>query len=115
MTQENNKLEARQWLKNNPNKSAVATNRFGTSENALEFIEMLYQAGAIEITIDGIREEESRIASEGGPYAELLVIKLPSDFEKRTMLFEIAAKESEEEGFEPEIDSGQDSIKLWWD
>jgi hypothetical protein len=34
-------VEAREWLSNNPNESALATNRFYTTERALAFVEAL--------------------------------------------------------------------------
>lgn len=42
--------EAQDWLQNNPNKYALAGNRFGTTEKVLKFVEQLYTAGALKYT-----------------------------------------------------------------
>ncbi len=63
----------------------------------------------------GLYEEERRIAREGGPYADTLIVELPSDSQNRRELFRISNEESEKEGFESEVDTGQRELWLWWD
>ena len=116
MNQQNsNPLEARTWLKSNKNPSALATNRFNDTKTALEFVEQLYQAGAVEVIVDNILDEEQRIQEEGGPSADSLIVSLPTDVQKRAKLFEIFNQESKHEGFENHEDDGQESVMLWWD
>lgn len=110
-----NALEARNWLRNNKNESALATNRFVDTRTALEFIEKLYSLGAVEILVDNVMDEEQRIKEEGGPYADSLIVKLPLEPEKRRVLFRIFSEESEKEGFGPVEDKGENMFTLWWD
>lgn len=112
--QENN-LEARTWLKNNKNTSALGTNRFGTTEKALEFVEKLYELGAELVEIDGVMDEPSRIEEEGGPYADSLIVTLPDDEDKRKAVFEVYKKETIDQGFEAEEYNGESEVTFWWD
>ena len=57
-------VEARSWLRINPNPSALATNRFGTTERALAFVDGLYARGATEVLVD-----DPGVDSTGEPYA----------------------------------------------
>lgn len=111
----NARFEAREWLKHNPNSSALAGNRFGTTEDALAFVETLYAAGAVEVYVTAILDEEWRIQQEGGPYADVLIVTLPDDAQKREHLFRIEAEEAADEGFDPTTDAGQDELLFWWD
>ena len=43
--------EAREWLKENRNESALASNRFGRTESALEFVDQLYGTGAERVIV----------------------------------------------------------------
>lgn len=107
--------EALQWLRANGQKGPLASNRFA-AEEALEFVEALYAAGAERVVIaaDSIRDDEQE-RSLGGPYADSLRIQLPADAARRRVLFEIANREMEDEGFDPVTDDGQETILLWWD
>lgn len=107
--------EAREWLKANSNPAALAGNRFDSSEEALAFVESLYAAGATQVLVSGILDEDWRIQREGGPYADTLIVILPTDPKQRAALFRMAAKEAEHEDFEPEVDRGQSQLVLWWD
>lgn len=109
------RFEARAWLESNPNPYAFAGNRFASTEEALAFVNMLYEAGASEVYVTGIHDEEWRIDAEGGPYADTLIIHLPLDMESRKILFEISNEEAVSEGFLPEKDTGQEELLLWWD
>lgn len=101
--------EARQWFSTNKNVSPFAGNRFGKKENALAFVEQLYEAGAETVYVTGINNEA------GGPYADSIVLVLPSDKEKRKKLFEINRIEAEREGFDGMRDIGQKELFFWWD
>jgi hypothetical protein len=107
--------EALAWLASNPNPYALAGNRFYSTEDAITFVEMLYEAGAVEVLVTNIYDEDWRIKAEGGPYADSLIIHLPQDIEKRKRLFEISNDEAVREGFSPERDVGQETLILWWD
>ena len=74
--------EALAWLESNPNPYALAGNRFHSTEDAIAFVEMLYEAGAVEVLVTNIYDEDWRIEAEGGPYADSLIIHLPQDSEK---------------------------------
>lgn len=103
--------EALQWLRQNKNESALASNRFLGTENAVRFVQQLYDAGAAGVIIpnDCIEQEPD------GPYADALAVKLPADAEKRKRVWEICAKEIKREGFSPKEQAGEDEIFLWWD
>ncbi|HUT28610.1 MAG TPA: hypothetical protein VMX13_02375 [Sedimentisphaerales bacterium] len=107
--------EARQWLRTNKNVSPLASNRFGTKEKAVAFVEQLYEAGAETVYVTNIQKEDWRIKDEGGPYADAVIVVLPEDKEKRQKLFEICRVEAEKEGFEGMKDMGQKELFFWWD
>lgn len=107
--------EAIEWLESNPNPYALAGNRFYSTEDAIAFVEKLYEAGATEVIVTSIYDEDWRIKAEGGPYADTLIVHLPQDSEKRKKLFEISNDEAVREGFSPERDVGQETLLLWWD
>ena len=103
------------WLRSNKNTSAFATNRFGPTSAAIDFVENLLASGATQVFVVARFDEPERIAAEGGPYADQLIIQLPSDPKKRAALFRIIATETESEGFDPPQDTGQPTETLWWD
>ena len=71
------RYEALAWLESNPNPYALAGNRFTSTEDALIFVERLYEYGAVEVLVTGIYDEDWRIEAEGGPYADTLIVRLP--------------------------------------
>jgi len=111
--------EAREWLKKNKSDSGLAGNRFGSTQEALAFVEEVYAAGAVRVFVpdDAIRDHEAEIGEHGGPYADSLVIELPTGDRKK--IFEIFEREAEAEGYEDM--TGSDSViegkylYLWWD
>lgn len=103
------------WLRSNKNESALATNRFGPTSAAIEFVDELFQAGATQVYVVSRFYEPERVAAEGGPYADELIVQLPRKSEQRAKLFEILAKETSSEGFDPPVDTGQNTETLWWD
>jgi len=108
--------EALDWLRANHHPTPFATNRFGTREEALEFVEQLYAAGATFVSIDGILMLPNH---NWAPYADTLIVDLPEDGERRRAVFELSEHvgKPDEDGPDPEplIDCGQPSIRLWWD
>ena len=59
--------------------------------------------------------EDWRIREEGGPYADRLIVILPSDQKKREDIFQIYTEEAKQEGLVPEVDTGQKELLFWWD
>ena len=109
------KYEARTWLRANHNPSPFASNRFGSRAAASAFIDSLYEYGADTVYIVGVEEDSSWIREEGGPYADGLWVRLPTDLARRARLFAIGAREARREGFDPYLDHGQQYTFFWWD
>ncbi|SMQ81536.1 hypothetical protein SAMN05444673_4367 [Bacillus sp. OV166] len=93
-------FEALEWLTTNKNPSALASDRFGETANAIKFVEKLYELGALKVNVIGILDESERIEEEGGPYVTSLTVDLPPDNEKRDKLIKFYKKEMEEQGIE---------------
>jgi hypothetical protein len=107
--------EAAAWLRANWSDHAFATNRFGTTAKALEFVERLYAAGATEICVDNVTLLPNH---DWTPYADTLLVRLPEDHHKRSALFELmeyVGRPDEDGDADPLIDSGQKEVRLWWD
>lgn len=110
--------EALEWLKNNNNPSALASDRFGETANAIKFVEKLYELGAKKINVIGIMDEPERVQEEGGAYASTLLVEIPNDAEKREKILEVYNKEIEENGLnEGEEFQGwhENILAFWWD
>lgn len=111
--------EALAWLRANRSASAFAGNRFESTAAAIAFVETLYQAGATHILIpqDSIRDTEIELQESGGPYADSLVIELPSSPSRE--LFRLFEAEAKSEGYDDM--KGEESVIdgrylfLWWD
>jgi hypothetical protein len=71
--------EALSWLRNNKSKSALATNRFKTTEEAILAVKALYASGATRVDVVVTYCEPWRIASEGGHYAAELEVYFPRE------------------------------------
>jgi hypothetical protein len=106
--------EAREWLRANWSPSAFATNRFSTTDDALKFVERLYAARATDVTIENILMLPNE---EWVPYADTLIVCLPEDPEWRRELLEVMERvgRPDENADGPLMDSGQSSVRLWWD
>jgi hypothetical protein len=103
--------EARKWLTRKRRPTELAANRFGTTADALTFVESLYEAGATEVRIAG----ESIENDEGFDHADALRVRLPKDEQSRRAILTIVNAEAAREGFDQEEDSGQKEVYLWWD
>lgn len=77
--------EALSWLKSNRNPSALATNFFQTTSEAISAVERLYAAGASRVYILPPLEEPDRVREEGGPYSDGLDIFFPRDKVQQVM------------------------------
>jgi hypothetical protein len=108
--------EASAWLRAHWSEHAFATNRFGTTARAIEFVDQLYAAGASSVCVDRVM----MLAHHGwAPYADTLLVWLPDDPTKRPALFDLMndiGKRDENGGDHAVlIDSGQKDVRLWWD
>jgi hypothetical protein len=111
----NEKHEARAWLNQNKNDAPLASNRFESKAEALEFVNKLYESGAKKVYVTNVSYDQYEMKEYGGPYADSLIVELPKDKDKRAKLFAIHAAEVLEEGFSPERDRGQSTLFFWWD
>ena len=116
-------VEAIEWLDNNKNDCAFASNRFHSTGYAKCFIQELYEAGAITVAIprESILSEPWRIEQYGGPYADTILVKLPKEPEKRHALWQICDAEYRRENkddwpeYDPSYIPSRGHIDLWWD
>lgn len=103
--------EALKWLRASDNESALASNRFGETRDAIRFVQQLYSAGASRVTVPlaSIRKDDVET------YADSLVVTLPSDPGKRQRVWKLCASELKREGGKPGDSSDEDQVLLWWD
>lgn len=106
---------AKDWLGSNRNPSALATNRFGPTGNAIAFVEALFAAGATNVYVAEPLDEPERVEAEGGPYADTLIVEFPDSQPERQALLRIIGEEARAQGAEPPQDRGQRLELLWWD
>jgi hypothetical protein len=99
-------LEALKWHRRSKNRSALATNWFQGTANAIRFVEALYEAGARNVEISNIFEDDP-----GGQYADSLEVTLPEAREARERVLTVIAVT----GGQTFEDAGQGSVGLWWD
>ena len=106
--------EAREWLGANWSASALAGNRFQDTAQALTFVEQLYAAGARHVRVDDVMFRPNLWT----PYTDTLIVDLPTDHTRRSALFELmegTGQPDEHDRLGPLLDSGQESVRLWWD
>jgi hypothetical protein len=103
--------EARKWLRANESESALASNRFGETRDALQFVQQLYNAGAVRVIVPqtAIRKDDVET------YADALVVTLPSDPAKRERVWKLCAQELRREGEKPGDSTTESHVLLWWD
>ena len=105
--------EAREWLRARRNPSALATNRFGATAEALKFVEQLYAEGASCVIVDHIEMVKD---DQGEPYADELIVVFPNDA-RRKAIFDLIEHEGRPDTIDDEheiIDQGRGSARLWW-
>jgi hypothetical protein len=106
--------KALEWLRAHPSAHAFATNRFPTTQDAIAFVEQLFATGAPDVTIDNVMLLPSH---DWLPYADALMVSLPSDPRRRCDIFELietVGRPDEDAGALPS-DQGQAVVRLWWD
>lgn len=117
-TQQTEADDALFWLENNNNPYAFAGNRFENTDEAIEFVQSLYDVGAAEVLISGIYDEPWRIEDEGGPYADTLIVKLPEDKKQQQDIMKIYEDECRtyfcNDGDE-ESGKAIGTLTFWWD
>ena len=109
--------EALEWLRTAPNgdDDALASNRFGGTENAIRFVESLYAAGAVNVIIN-----QENIVDEGGGelYADALVVLLPQTPAAYYRVVKICKQELDREQGAVSSDTEWENLEfvsLWWD
>jgi len=109
--------EAWKWLRMNQNPSALASNRFASTEEALEFVDKLYAIGAKQVMVpkDSIQGDKQRIEHQGGPYADALIVELDPEVDSSDLI-RLCAEEvgADDETFLGEPIDGR-WLYLWWD
>lgn len=106
--------EALTWLRANWSPSAVATNRFRETSGAIEFVEQLYAAGALCVSVDNVMMLPNH---QWTPYADTLIVQPPDDLERRSAVFELMIHigRPDEPNWRTMTDRGQAEVRLWWD
>ena len=105
-------VEARKWFRGNENPFAFASNVFGETKEAKEFVKSLYKFGVKKVEVTGILEEPFRIKDEGGPYADTLIVHVPSRKREDFLLkFSVGGSYLPDElsRIKPGV------YRLWWD
>jgi hypothetical protein len=103
--------EALKFLRESDNESALASNRFGETDNAVRFVKQLYAAGAVRVIVP----QESITKDDVEIYADALVVTLPADNVKRDRVWKLCAPEIERETGERADSPDEDHVFLWWD
>lgn len=112
--------EAAEFIAQNANRSPFASNRFEKSE-ALEFVSDLYHAGAVRVEVEfkSILQEPERIAEEGGPYADALLVRAPGarvgERHEDGLVIPILEVGDREFDADSVTKEGPDVYRLWWD
>ncbi len=114
--------EALSWLLNNKNETALATNRFGRTANAVKAVRRLYAAGATRVEVDVMYDELWRI-EEGGPYADGIDVTVPKEKSKEILAVIRSLRpsgwhEDDYDSYEREIEADpapSQTIHLWWE
>ena len=105
--------EASHWLEGNGHDAALASNRFMSTEEALDFVKKLYDAGAARVVIEpkSVQTEPE----DGGDYADSIIVKFEATSPNAKQVIAIGKREAESEGMDlgPEIQHG--FMVLWWD
>jgi hypothetical protein len=106
--------EALAWLRANHNESALATNRFSKTSDAIAFVEQLYAAGATGVWVDNIMMLPHH---DWTPYADTLIVDFPDGATRHEVLelIEHVGRPDRDAGEPPPHFIGPSSVRLWWD
>jgi len=103
--------EALAWLQRSDNESALASNRFGPTSKALQFVRALYSAGAVRVIVP----EQCITKDDIETYADGLVVTLPTEPAKRAEVWRLCAAELAREFGQRPDEPDEDEVLLWWD
>jgi hypothetical protein len=98
--------EALGWLRGGTEEDFRSIGELETTEESIQLVQLIYQAGATEV----LAVEIDRF--DEGQNTDTLLIKLPDNREKRHRLLEWAGAVAQQQGFEPEHDTGQSYLVL---
>ncbi|HEV3021940.1 MAG TPA: hypothetical protein VGX76_05715 [Pirellulales bacterium] len=103
--------EALTWLRESKDESALASNRFPTTQDAIRFVRQLYDKGALRVIVpdETIRDDGVEI------YADALVVTLPSEQPKRDAVWKMCAQEIKRQGEKAGDRAAESHVFLWWD
>jgi hypothetical protein len=104
--------DALAWLRANWSPSAFATNRFGTTQHAIEFVEQLHAAGATGVWIDNVMLLPNL---QWTPYADAVLVQLPEDPDRRRRLFDVMEQVGKPDELEDRTAGPIPAVWLWWD
>jgi hypothetical protein len=96
--------EALSWLRGGSDQDFRSIGELETNEESVQLVELIYTAGAVlAVEIDEF---------EHGQNTDSLLIQLPDDAAKRKRILQWAGTIAEQQGLEPESDTGQRYILL---
>lgn len=111
--------EALDWLRENPNRNALAHNHFRSTQEAIEAVRTLYSAGAVEVRVGPVRDDPDTVQRMGGPYADLLTISFPPNRRKEILAIARSLHPDDVDGLRRSVwydhDKGVAWVRLWWD
>lgn len=106
----NEVVDALEWLTENPNQYCFASNYFSDKDLIISFVNNLYDFMDVErVEIDNIYGENWRIKSEGGPYADTLLIYTKPGADLTEIIECIMEYHPDEYSRDGNV------IRLWWD
>ena len=108
-----NRKEAWAWLsKKDGRKGCHSMGRFGSQRTALELVEKLYDAGAVEVIVPGIYCDK-----KGNEFADALLILLPQAKTSRANVRKVCASLRAHSlgSFQPDVDIGESYLYVMMD
>ncbi len=101
--------EALAWLKAAEHDDSRSLGEFGSAAESIELVNRFYDAGAAEVLAVEIDDDDD-YANTGK-----LVIKLPTETDRRGAVLSVAGEIAVSQGFDPEPDSGQSYVFVMLD
>ncbi len=105
---EGNPREVVEWLSGEP-KGQNTLGELATNKESLKLARKLYSIGAVKVLAIEIGKNER------GENSGKLVIVLPSEPEPRKRIFRWSSKQAREQGFDPDVDIGQEHLFVMLD
>ncbi len=109
-------LEAKKWIIENwvgleeTQDGAFAGHVFDTKEDALNFVDKLYELGATKVLVGEVKGYSQNEPDR--PYADELIVELPEDSTKRQEIFSFLKASEPSEDYK---EQGQKTILVFWD